>query len=140
MGADGPTFRILGSLELIGPAGPVRLGAAKECCLLAVLALHPGEALSQDRLAEALWGEQAPRSATNALQNYILRLRRALQAAEGVRIVTDPAGYRLQAPADVVDAQLAERLVAEGRATAAGGDPASAARLLREARGSVPER
>jgi DNA-binding SARP family transcriptional activator len=133
MGAGGPTLRILGSLELTGPAGPVRLGAAKERWLLAVLALHPGEAVSQDQLAEALWGEQPPRSAANALQNYVLRLRRALQAAEGVRIVTDPAGYRLQAPADVVDARLAERLVAEGRGAAAGGDPATAARLLGEA-------
>ena len=133
MGAGGPTLRILGSLELIGPAGPVRLGAAKERWLLAVLALHPGEAVSQDQLAEALWGEQPPRSAANALQNYVLRLRRALQAAEGVRIVTDPAGYRLQAPADVVDARLAERLVAEGREAVAGGDSAAAARLLGEA-------
>jgi DNA-binding SARP family transcriptional activator len=122
-------------VELIGPAGPVRLGAAKERCLLAVLALHLGEAVSQDELVEALWDEQAPRSATNALQNYVLRLRRALRAVEGVRIVTDPAGYRLQAPADVVDAGLAERLVAEGREATAAGDPATAARLLREALG-----
>jgi DNA-binding SARP family transcriptional activator len=133
MGAGEPTLRILGSLEVVGPAGPVRLGAAKERCLLAVLALHPGEAVSQDRLAEALWGEQAPRSAANALQNYVLRLRRALQAAEGVQVVTDPAGYRLQAPADVVDARLAERLIAEGREAAAAGDAATAARLLGEA-------
>jgi DNA-binding SARP family transcriptional activator len=129
----GPTLRILGSLELIGPAGPVRLGAAKERCLLAVLALHLGEAVSQDQLAEALWGEHAPRSATNATQNYVLRLRRVLRAVEGVQIVTDPAGYRLQAPADVVDARLAERLIAEGREVTAAGDPAAAARLLREA-------
>ena len=115
MGAGGPTLRILGSLELLGPAGPVRLGAAKELCLLAVLALHPVEVVSQDRLAEALWGERTPRSAANALQNYVLRLRRALQAAEGVQIVTDPAGYRLQAPVDMVDARLDERLIAEGR-------------------------
>src|ERR671931_79938 len=133
MGAVAPTLRILGSLELVGPAGPVRLGAAKERCLLAVLALHPGEAVSQDRLAEALWGERAPRSAANALQNYVLRLRRALQAAEGLQIVTDPTGYMLQAPAEVVDARLAERLIAEGRQAAASGDPATAARLLREA-------
>lgn len=133
MGAGGPTLRILGALELLGPAGPVRLGAAKERCLLAVLALHPGEAVSQDRLAEALWGERTPRSAANALQNYVLRLRRALRAAEGVQILTDPAGYRLQAPVDVVDARLAERLIAEGREAAAAGDPATAARLLREA-------
>jgi DNA-binding winged helix-turn-helix (wHTH) protein len=99
MRGDGSTLRILGPVELIGPGGPVRLGAAQERRLLAVLGLHLGEAVSQDRLAEALWGEHAPRSATNALQNYVLRLRRALQAADGVQIVTDPAGYRLEAPA-----------------------------------------
>jgi DNA-binding SARP family transcriptional activator len=133
MRGDGSTLRILGPVELIGPAGPVRLGAAKERCLLAVLTLHLGEAVSQDQLAEALWGEHAPRSAANALQNYVLRLRRALQHADGVQIVTDPAGYRLEAPADVVDARLAERLIAEGREAAASGDPAAASRLLREA-------
>jgi DNA-binding SARP family transcriptional activator len=118
-----PTLRILGSLELMGPAGPVRLGAAKERCLLAVLALRLGEAVSQDQLVEALWSEQAPRSAANALQNYVLRLRRALRPVEGVQIVTDPAGYRLEAPAEVVDARLAERLVVEGREATAAGDP-----------------
>jgi hypothetical protein len=49
MGADGPTLRILGSLELLGPAGPVRLGAAKERCLPAVFALHLGEAVQWER-------------------------------------------------------------------------------------------
>jgi DNA-binding SARP family transcriptional activator len=133
MRGDGSTLRILGPVELTGPGGPVRLGAAKERCLLAVLALHLGEAVSQDQLAEALWGEHAPRSATNAVQNYVLRLRRALQAADGVQILTDPVGYRLEAPADLVDARLAERLINEGREAAAAGDPATAARLLREA-------
>jgi DNA-binding SARP family transcriptional activator len=135
MGIGGSTLRILGPVEVIGPAGPVRVGAAKERCLLAVLAVHLGETVSQDQLAEALWGEHAPRSATNALQNYVLRLRRALRTADGVEIVTDPAGYRLEAPADVVDARLAERLIAEGREATAAGDPATAARLLREALG-----
>ena len=127
------TLRILGPVELIGPGGPVRLGAAKERRLLAVLGLHRGEAVSQDQLAGALWGEHAPRSATNALQNYVLRLRRALQHADGMQILTDPTGYRLEAPADAVDARLAERLIAEGRVAVAADDPATAARLLREA-------
>ena len=52
-----------------------------------------------------------------------------------MEIVTDPAGYRLVAPADVVDARLAERLIADGREAMAAGDPAAAARLLREALG-----
>jgi DNA-binding SARP family transcriptional activator len=118
MRGDGSTLRILGPVER---------------CLLAVLTLHLGEAVSQDQLAEALWGEHAPRSAANALQNYVLRLRRALQHADGVHIVTDPTGYRLEAPADAVDARLAERLIAEGREAAASGDLAAASRLLREA-------
>jgi len=111
----------------------VRLGAAKERRLLAVLALQLGEAVSQDQLAEALWGEHAPRSATNTLQNYVLHLRRALQHADGMQIRTDPAGYRLEAPTDLVDARLAERLIAQGREAAAAGDLAAATRLLREA-------
>ena len=69
------------------------------------------------------------------MQNYVLRLRRALRTADGVEIVTDPAGYRLEAPADVVDARLGQRLIAEGREATAAGDPATAARLLREALG-----
>ncbi len=52
---------------MVGPAGPLRLGAAKERCLLAVVALHLDESVGQDELA------------------------------------------------DVVDARLAERLIAEGR-------------------------
>jgi hypothetical protein len=53
MQASGSTLRILGPVEVIGPAGPVRLGAAKERCLLAVLALLLGESVGQDELAEA---------------------------------------------------------------------------------------
>jgi hypothetical protein len=49
MRGDGSTLRILGPVELTGPAGPVRLGAAKERCLLAVFALHLGEAVQWER-------------------------------------------------------------------------------------------
>jgi hypothetical protein len=68
---------ILGPVELVGPAGPLRLGAAKERCLLAVVALHLDESVGQDELA------------------------------------------------DVVDARLAERLIAEGRKATAAGDQAT---------------
>jgi hypothetical protein len=49
MRGDGSTLRILGPVELTGPAGPVRLGAAKERCLPAVFALHLGEAMQWER-------------------------------------------------------------------------------------------
>jgi DNA-binding SARP family transcriptional activator len=126
-------LRILGSLELTGPAGPVRLGAGKERRLLAALALCAGEVLSQERLSAAIWGDHAPRSAQNAVQNYVLRLRRALRSADGVQIVTEPSGYRLVAAPGALDAHVGELLITQARLAAAGGDAAMAARMLGEA-------
>ena len=87
--ADAPDLGAVGA-DRAGRAG--RLGAAKERCLLAALVLHLGEVVREDQLAEALWDEHALGSATNALQNYVLRLRRALRAVEGMQLLTDPAG------------------------------------------------
>ena len=125
---------ILGPVELLGD-GPVRLGGVKERCLLAALAVHRGEAVSASSLVEALWGDDPPRTATKTLQNYVLRVRRALAQAEGATIATLPDGYCLQAVPGGVDAGLAESLIAEGRRETAGGDPAAAARSLRQALG-----
>jgi DNA-binding SARP family transcriptional activator len=53
-------FRVLGSLEVRTDVGPVALGGAKPRGLLAVLLLHANEPVSTERLAVALWGEDAP--------------------------------------------------------------------------------
>lgn len=125
---------ILGPVELAGD-GPVRLGGAKERCLLAALAVHCGEAVSDAYLADALWGDGPPRTAAKTLQNYVLRVRHALAEVEGVSTVTQPAGYCLRASPGMIDARLAESLIGEGRRENAGGDPAAAARLFRQALG-----
>jgi DNA-binding transcriptional activator of the SARP family len=130
----GVELGILGPLELVGQAGKVRIGAAKERCVLAMLAVNRGVVVSRDRLVDALWdGQEPPPSAVNATQNYILRLRRTLSLTATVRIVTEPGGYRLDAPDESVDSCVAERLVIEARVLAAAGDPAAAAGLLRRA-------
>jgi DNA-binding SARP family transcriptional activator len=120
---------ILGPVELAGD-GPVQLGGAMERCLLAVLAVHCGEAVSVAALVDALWGDNPPRTAGKTLQNYVLRLRRAMAGVAGLAIVTQPSGYCLRAPPGMVDARLAESLIGEGRRELAEGDPAAAARLL----------
>ncbi len=125
---------ILGPVELAGE-GPVPLGGVKERCLLAALAVHCGEAVSTGCLVDALWADDPPRTAAKTLQNYVLRVRRALTRAGGPAIVTLPDGYCLRAAPGAVDAILAESLIGEGRRTMAGGDPAGAARLLRRALG-----
>ncbi len=130
---DAVGVRILGAVELAVPSGSLPLGAAKERCVLAALAVAGGAPVHRDRLIEALWDGAAPRSAAKALQNYVLRLRVALGPVDGVRIETVPGGYRLVAEPDAVDAGLAERRIAEGRAAWAAGDAALAAAILRAA-------
>jgi DNA-binding SARP family transcriptional activator len=123
---------ILGPIELVGDA-PVQLGGTKERCLLAALIVRCGEAVSEAYLVDALWGNEPPRTATKTLQNYVLRVRHALTQVEGVSILTQPAGYCLRASPGMVDAVLAESLVAAGRREKAGGNPALAEPLFRRA-------
>jgi DNA-binding SARP family transcriptional activator len=129
---------ILGPVELLGER-PAPLGGVKERCLLAALAVRRGEAVSAASLMDALWGDDPPRTATKTLQNYVLRVRRALAAAGsggdagGLALATLPHGYCLRAAPGMVDAELAENLIGEGRQQLAGGDPAVAGRLLRRA-------
>src|SRR5262249_40267227 len=103
---------ILGPVELAGD-GPVQLGGALERCLLAVLAVHCGEVVSAAALVDALWGDDPPRTAGKTLQNYVLRLRRAMAGVAAPGIVTQSSGYCLRAPLGMVDAKLAESLIGE---------------------------
>ena len=125
---------ILGPVELAGQE-PVLLGGVKERCLVAALAVHCGEVVSAASLVDALWGDDPPRTAAKTLQNYVLRVRRALARVGGLAVVTLADGYCLRAGPGAVDAVLAESLIGEGRGEMAGGDPAVAARLLRRALG-----
>jgi DNA-binding SARP family transcriptional activator len=84
--------QLLGPVEVVGSAGHVRLGGPKERCLIAALAVHPGETLTEGQLVDALWEGDPPRTAAKTLQNYVLRLRRRLG---GAFIVTQRPGYAL---------------------------------------------
>lgn len=122
---------ILGPFEASRDGAPVRVGAAKERALLALLVLHRGEVVPRDKLIEALWGATPPATAGHALEVYVSKLRSAL----GREVVeTRAAGYALALPPDSVDADRFERLVDRAREEA-GHDVASAAGTLREALG-----
>ncbi|MEU7810815.1 BREX system ATP-binding domain-containing protein [Pseudonocardia sp. NPDC049154] len=133
-GVDGVDLRLLGDLEVTGAGGTVTPRAAQERLLLAALAVHRGSPVGRDWLVDVLWPERAPAGAVNAMQNYVLRLRRALEPT-ALRIVTAAGGYRLEVPAARVDAEVAERLVREGRAAVASGEPVRGAAALRTAVG-----
>jgi len=124
-------FRILGLIDVRNEAGPVALGGKKPRGVLAVLLLHANEPVSAERLALALWGEDAPGGAVKTVQTHVSRLRRALGDPD--ILATTPAGYRLRVRPDELDAERFERLVEEGRAALAGGRPEHASALLRGA-------
>ena len=105
-------FRILGSLEVLDGQQTVRLGAAKQRTLLAVLLLHANEPVSTDRLIDELWGERAPATADKLVQGYVHALRRQL-GADVLR--TRPPGYEIHVDADGLDLLEFERLIAEAR-------------------------
>jgi len=97
--------------------------------LLILLALDAGRVVTTGRLAGALWEDQFPAAAANALQALVSRLRRALPEAV---ITAHPAGYQLMLDPGQVDVVQFERLAADGHA-ALRDDPGRAAHLLREA-------
>ena len=72
-------------------------------------------------------------SAAANLQVRLAELRRALRSVgEADRLATRPPGYVLRAAADELDVLRFEQLAASGRDALAGGDPATAVRLLDE--------
>ncbi len=129
---------LLGTLAVQDEAGrPVRVGGPRVRLLLILLALDPGRVAPAYSLIERLWGDEPPADASNSLQSLISRLRTALRTAglDGV-IESYPAGYRLAVPPEAVDAVAFEALARAGSQALGSGDPAAAARILREALGA----
>ena len=119
-------FRILGPLEVVDSGSALPLGGRNQRTLLALLLLHAGEVVSSDRIIDALWGEEAPRTAHTSIQNSISRLRKLLGSE---RLVTRSPGYELRLQGDLLDARRARELVGEARAA----EPAERVRLMNEA-------
>src|SRR5829696_5720364 len=105
-------FRVLGPLEVREEGQPIEFGRQKQRALLALLLLRRGEVVSTDALVEGLWGEDPPRTARAALQNYVSQLRAALGPGT---VVSQTGGYALEAGPEQFDLSRFERLLAEGR-------------------------
>jgi DNA-binding SARP family transcriptional activator len=130
-------FRILGPLEVEAEDGPLPLGSPKQRALLEVLLLNANEVVSRDRLIEEVWGEQPPATAPTALQVYVSRLRKLLEPSDGRGehrvLVTQRPGYLLRVDGDQLDLLRFQRLLRDGRAALAAGDPERAATHLGDA-------
>jgi DNA-binding SARP family transcriptional activator len=119
-------FRVLGPLEILDSGEPIALGGRKQRMMLAMLLLEAGRVVSSDRLIDAIWGDEPPRTATTSLQNSISQLRRRLGPDI---LVTRPPGYQLKIEPEQLDLARCRRWLEEARGAA----PARRSELLRAA-------
>src|SRR5436190_131637 len=124
-------FRILGPLEIEGPAGEITLGSGKQRALLALLLLHANDVVPAGRLIELLWPDAPPADAAKALQVHVSRLRRALAQADVIR--TRPGGYLLELDAGNFDLPHFEQRAEEARSLLAGGEAEAARQAFGDA-------
>ncbi|MDQ2982560.1 MAG: AAA family ATPase [Actinomycetota bacterium] len=103
-------FCVLGPIEVRENDRVVPLRRQKQRALLALLVLHVGEVVSSDRLLDALWGEEPPRTAKGSLHNCVSQLRRALGPET---LLTRAPGYVLDIDPERIDLVRFERLVTE---------------------------
>jgi len=121
------SIAVLGPLTVDGEAG--QLGP-RDRVVLAALAVRPGDVVSADRLADALWGERRPGTWSKVVQGCIMRLRKVL-GARGIE--TSPQGYRLNVSKDDIDSLQFERLLGRGRELLTLAEPERAAYVLGQA-------
>ncbi|MFG2286701.1 BTAD domain-containing putative transcriptional regulator [Streptomyces sp. NPDC048595] len=115
-------FRVLAPLDVRTADGrPAPVPEKKVRALLAALLAHHGRPVSATRLIDHLWGRRPPANPTASLQSKVSQLRRALDTAEpGARklVTATPPGYRLDIPADALDAGRFTALTTRARAAA----------------------
>ncbi|GLZ41059.1 BTAD domain-containing putative transcriptional regulator [Actinokineospora sp. NBRC 105648] len=129
------TLGVLGPFTAAHGGRPIEVGALKQRCLFALLALHANHPVSREEIIDVLWGEEPPESCLGLIHTYASRLRRAL-AGSGKRntgaVVATPTGYRLTIKPDQLDALRFEDFAARAQAVR-GADPDAAADLFDEA-------
>ncbi|MCN9242388.1 AfsR/SARP family transcriptional regulator [Streptomyces sp. RY43-2] len=132
---------VLGPLVVRIDGTSVVPSAAKPRQMLALLAVNAGWGVKVTTLTEELWDSSPPSGPAGVVQTYVKQLRRAIALALGPEHEYAPkevlsrsyAGYALNMPVPVMEADLFEQLTGRGLRALADGDDATASKLLGEA-------
>ncbi|AXK31598.1 positive regulator [Streptomyces armeniacus] len=118
-----PGIRLLGPVCLLNGGTPVPVRGQRQMRFLAALALSPGHVVTNEAFIEDSWGAAPPRTVTGQIQTTVWKIRTALDAAGLPRgtLASHGAGYRLDVPADSVDAAVFRRQAREARTLFAAG-------------------
>src|SRR4051812_3635072 len=90
--SQGVGIAVLGPLTI---EGEQKVLGRRDRVVLAALVVHPGEVVSAEALADALWGDHVPASSAKLVQGCVVRLRKMLGSHA---LETVPTGYRLALP------------------------------------------
>lgn len=128
--------RLLGPVILSADDHTVDLGPPKQRLVLAALAVDAGRPVPVETLVRRVWDDEPPVEARNALYAHIMRIRRALAAAEPdgpdpLRLRRTAAGYILDGASDSIDMLRFRRLVSRALRPEHGGSQRAA--MLQEA-------
>jgi DNA-binding SARP family transcriptional activator/tetratricopeptide (TPR) repeat protein len=127
-------FRLLGPVEVWSRGRAVPVGGGKPRALLAALLLAAGRPVTVERLVEAVWNEDPPKTARAVLHSYVAALRRSFAAEGAPRVLlSHRVGYLADVPPGALDLDVFTRHVACGREAARRGDPVAASAALGEA-------
>ncbi|MBO0804553.1 MAG: tetratricopeptide repeat protein [Nocardiopsaceae bacterium] len=127
-------FKLLGPVEIIGDTGqPLTLARARERCLLAVLLLNAGQALSAGKLISCIQDDdQGMAEAT--FRTYLSHVKGVVDAMGGqAQLTAREGGYQLRVPPDSVDVHRFTRLRHQADAAARSGNIDQAVAQLYEA-------
>jgi predicted ATPase/DNA-binding SARP family transcriptional activator len=122
------TVFVLGPLEIRRVELVVDVVGSRLRCLLVRLALDAGQAVGTAALIDAVWDDDPPAGAANALQTLVSRLRRSL--GDSALIQQTPSGYRLAVAPEAIDARRFEIAARDGAAALRSGGPQRALPLL----------
>ena len=111
-------FCLLGPLTVRCHGVLVAVAPGKQRAVLAALLLRAGQVVSLDDLTETVWGTDPPPTARVGLQNYVMRLRKALSINGRSPIGTQPGGYLISAEPAELDVARFEVLLRAARAGA----------------------
>ncbi|MCZ6505251.1 MAG: AfsR/SARP family transcriptional regulator, partial [Actinobacteria bacterium] len=121
-------FNALGPVTVTDGADSLNIGGPKQRTVLAMLIAHAGRPVSNDLIAEAVYGEDLPDRGRRRVQTYVSTLRSII----GDVVVKDGRGWSLRVDRDQIDALRFEDLYESVR-DADNLDPESIANVLRDA-------
>lgn len=126
-------IRVLGPVAVAVDGEQVAAGGPRQRVALVLLALNAGTVVSDDALAEAIWGEDVLDRSKGTLQVYISNLRKVLSPGGKPIIERREPGYLLRRDTVEIDRDRFTSALDAGAAALRGGDYQSAARRLQRA-------